>query len=46
MYFFVGKRNDDEGAKEKLFTYVSHFPVSSFKVRRYAPPKFASLPCL
>ena len=29
----VGKRNDEEGAKEKLFTYVSHVPVISFKVR-------------
>ncbi|KAG5641841.1 60S ribosomal protein L31 [Asterophora parasitica] len=26
-----GKRNDDENAKEKLFTYVSHVPVTSFK---------------
>ena len=43
MYFFVGKRNDDEGAKEKLFTYVSHVPVTSFKVRRYTPQRFASL---
>ncbi|KIM41247.1 hypothetical protein M413DRAFT_445283 [Hebeloma cylindrosporum] len=25
------KRNDDEGAKEKLYTYVSHVPVTSFK---------------
>ncbi|KDR76918.1 hypothetical protein GALMADRAFT_246038 [Galerina marginata CBS 339.88] len=25
------KRNDDEGAKEKLFTYVTHVPVVSFK---------------
>jgi len=25
------KRNDEEGAKEKLFTYVSHVPVTSFK---------------
>ncbi|PPQ94390.1 hypothetical protein CVT25_002746 [Psilocybe cyanescens] len=25
------KRNDDEGAKEKLYTYVSHVPVISFK---------------
>jgi len=25
------KRNDDEGAKEKLFTYVSHVDVTSFK---------------
>jgi hypothetical protein len=29
----IGKRNDEEGAKEKLFTYVSHVPVLSFKVR-------------
>jgi len=28
----LGKRNDDEGAKEKLYTYVSHVPVASFKV--------------
>ena len=33
MIGFVGKRNDDENAKEKLFTYVSHVPVASFKVR-------------
>ncbi|KAJ3574891.1 hypothetical protein NP233_g1467 [Leucocoprinus birnbaumii] len=25
------KRNDDENAKEKLYTYVSHVPVISFK---------------
>ncbi|KAL0580081.1 60S ribosomal protein L31B [Marasmius crinis-equi] len=25
------KRNDDEAAKEKLFTYASHVPVASFK---------------
>ncbi|KAG7095209.1 hypothetical protein E1B28_005984 [Marasmius oreades] len=25
------KRNDDEGAKEKLYTYASHLEVSSFK---------------
>ncbi|EKM78264.1 hypothetical protein AGABI1DRAFT_85928 [Agaricus bisporus var. burnettii JB137-S8] len=25
------KRNDDENAKEKLYTYVSHVPVESFK---------------
>ncbi|PFH45343.1 hypothetical protein AMATHDRAFT_78050 [Amanita thiersii Skay4041] len=25
------KRNDEENAKEKLYTYVSHVPVSSFK---------------
>ena len=29
----IGKRNDEEGAKEKLFTYASHVPVTSFKVR-------------
>lgn len=28
-----GKRNDDENAKEKLYTYASHVPVTSFKVR-------------
>ncbi|KAF8351896.1 ribosomal protein L31e-domain-containing protein [Amanita rubescens] len=25
------KRNDEENAKEKLYTYVSHVPVTSFK---------------
>ncbi|KAI0033013.1 60S ribosomal protein L31 [Vararia minispora EC-137] len=25
------KRNDEEGAKEKLFTYATHIPVLSFK---------------
>ncbi|TFK68138.1 hypothetical protein BDN72DRAFT_58940 [Pluteus cervinus] len=25
------KRNDEENAKEKLFTYASHVPVTSFK---------------
>ncbi|KAF8237629.1 hypothetical protein L208DRAFT_1389050 [Tricholoma matsutake] len=25
------KRNDEENAKEKLFTYVSHVPVTTFK---------------
>ena len=25
------KRNDDEEAKEKLYTYVSYVPVTSFK---------------
>lgn len=25
------KRNDDENAKEKLFSYVSYVPVSTFK---------------
>ena len=37
----TGKRNDDENAKEKLYTYVSHVPVNSFKVRF-----FLSLYCL
>ena len=31
----TGKRSDDENAKEKLYTYVSHVPVTSFKVRFY-----------
>lgn len=26
-----GKRNDEENAKEKLYTYASHVPVTSFK---------------
>lgn len=30
--FFTGKRNDEEGAKEKLYTYASHVVVTSFKV--------------
>lgn len=25
------RRNDEEDAKEKLYTYVSHVPVTSFK---------------
>ncbi|KAJ3738728.1 60S ribosomal protein L31 [Lentinula detonsa] len=25
------RRNDDEGAKEKLYVYASHVPVTSFK---------------
>ena len=29
---FVGKRNDDENAKEKLYTYASYVPVNTFKV--------------
>lgn len=29
---FVGKRNDEENAKEKLYTYASHVPTASFKV--------------
>ena len=28
----TGKRNDEENAKEKLYTYASHVPVESFKV--------------
>ena len=28
----IGKRNDEENAKEKLYTYASHVPVESFKV--------------
>ena len=27
----TGKRNDEENAKEKLYTYASHVPVESFK---------------
>jgi hypothetical protein len=35
----IGKRNDEENAKEKLFTYVSHVSVTSFKVRHdHLPP--------
>ena len=33
IMFCLGKRNDEEGAKERLFTYASHVPVTSFKVR-------------
>ena len=29
----LGKRNDEENAKEKLFTYATYVPVDSFKVR-------------
>ena len=32
VFIFLGKRNDEENAKEKLYTYVSHVPVTSFKV--------------
>jgi hypothetical protein len=28
----AGKRNDEENAKEKLYTYASHVPVETFKV--------------
>lgn len=29
----LGKRNDEEDAKEKLYTYATHVPVTSYKVR-------------
>lgn len=29
----IGKRNDEENAKEKLYTYATYVPVDSFKVR-------------
>ena len=35
-FVFAGKRNDEENAKEKLYTYVSHVPVTSFKVCSYS----------
>ena len=28
----IGKRNDEENAKEKLYTYATYVPVDSFKV--------------
>lgn len=28
---FAGKRNDDEDAKEKLYTYATYVPVTTFK---------------
>jgi large subunit ribosomal protein L31e len=28
----TGKRNDEENAKEKLYTYATHVPTASFKV--------------
>lgn len=34
----AGKRNDEENAKEKLFTYASHVPVDTFKVRPVSLP--------
>ena len=33
VFSILGKRNDEEGAKEKLYTYASHVIVESFKVR-------------
>jgi large subunit ribosomal protein L31e len=32
MDHLTGKRNDEENAKEKLFTYASYVPVTTFKV--------------
>jgi large subunit ribosomal protein L31e len=34
----AGKRNDEENAKEKLYTYASHVPVESFKVSLVSLP--------
>ncbi|KIK63024.1 hypothetical protein GYMLUDRAFT_475389 [Collybiopsis luxurians FD-317 M1] len=31
LYCLLGRRNDDEGAKEKLYVYASHVEVTSFK---------------
>lgn len=36
----TGKRNDDEDAKEKLYTYASHVIVESFKVHITAYSQF------
>ena len=33
IWQWEGKRNDEENAKEKLFTYASHVEVTTFKVR-------------
>ena len=38
----IGKRNDEEGAKEKLFTYASHVVVDTFKVRFRIRPRSPS----
>jgi hypothetical protein len=32
MSYSSGKRNDEENAKEKLYTYASYVPVETFKV--------------
>ena len=32
-----GKRNDEENAKEKLYTYASHVTVISFKAGLFSP---------
>lgn len=37
LMLYIGKRNDEEGAKEKLYTYASHIPVTSFKVHLSFP---------
>ena len=43
----TGRRNDDENATEKLYTYVSHIPVSSFKVLFFSLyAKFCLIPLL
>ena len=31
LTYILGKRNDEENAKEKLYTYASHVEVNSFK---------------
>merc|ERR1719326_2343091 len=31
---FSRKRNEDEDAKEKMFTLVQHVPVESFRISR------------
>jgi large subunit ribosomal protein L31e len=33
----AGKRNDEENAKEKLFTYATFVPTASFKVSLVSP---------
>jgi large subunit ribosomal protein L31e len=40
---YTGKRNDEEGAKEKLFTYASYVPVTTFKVRLVFPLFFTGV---
>jgi large subunit ribosomal protein L31e len=32
MLHSIGKRNDEENAKEKLYTYATYVPTASFKV--------------
>ena len=43
MVLVIGKRNDEENAKEKLFTYASHVPVNSFKVRTFILKNFMAV---